>query len=284
MFKLLLSGIALSLITLAGTTQAQIPPASTTTPTPQSQPISPTSTPLKATDLPLLTRAVGKFWQTDTAETESQMEIDSYDEKGKTKAFVSIKTIAKVGRKFRSKLTIDRVNQKSKIKYVLVSDGKKVSIYRPDLRQYAETSIEEFYSKSAASIIGLFSITFISLNEVQRQELITDILGENNKILSLENFKSLQVRQQQIDKQNSSVYTYSDRDGEVSISGFINPQTVMFDRIVFKFGDKQNRTKMVEKMIKRNFKPTITDKIFTFSPPKGVKKVKSLQTEPFNFK
>jgi hypothetical protein len=53
MFKLLLSSIAISLITLAGNTQARQPPTSTT-PTPQSQPLSPTSTPLKATDLPLL--------------------------------------------------------------------------------------------------------------------------------------------------------------------------------------------------------------------------------------
>jgi outer membrane lipoprotein-sorting protein len=283
MFKLLLSGIAISLIALTGDTQAQSPPASTT-PAPQSQPASPTGTPLKASDLPLLTRAVGKFWQTDVAETESQMEIDSYNEKGKTKAFVSVKTIAKVGKKFRSELTIDRVTQKSKIKYTIVSDGKKVWIYRPDIRQYAETSIDDFYSKPSASIIGLFSITFISLGELQRQQLVTDILGEQNQIISLENFKSLQVRQQQIDKQISSVYTYSDRSDEVSISGFINPQTGIFNRIVFKFGDKQNRTEMVEKMIGRNSQPISTDKTFAFSPPKGVKKVKILQTEPFNLK
>jgi outer membrane lipoprotein-sorting protein len=55
----------------------------------------------------------------------------------------------------------------------------------------------------------------------------------------------------------------------------------MFDRIEFKFVDKQNRTEMVEKIIKRNSQPIITDKTFTFSPPKGVKKVKSLLTEPF---
>jgi outer membrane lipoprotein-sorting protein len=284
MFKLLLSGIIISPIALAGNIQAQIPPASTT-PVPQSQPNSPTATPLKASDLSLLTRAVGKFWQTDIAETESQMEIDSYDEKGKNKAFVSVKTIAKVGKKFRSELTIDRVNQKSKIKYTIVSNGEKVWIYRPDIRQYAEISIDDFYSKPAASIIGLFSITFISLGELQRQELITDILGEQNQILSLESLKKMQVDQQQIGKQSFlSVYTYSDRNDEVSISGFINPQMGMFDRIAFKFGDKQSRTEMVEKMIRRNSKPTITDKTFTFSPPKGVKKVKSLQTEPFNFK
>lgn len=280
MSKLLLSGIAIALISLAGNTQAQVPP--TTTPTPQAQPASPTSTPLKATDLPLLTRAIGKFWQTDRAETESQMEIDSSDGKVKTKYLISVKTIAKVGRKFKSELTVDRVGQTSKIKYTIVSDGAKTWVYRPDTRQYTETSSSEFYSKSSACIIGLFSITFVSLDDEKRQDLVTDILGENNRLISLENFKVLQVSQQQIDKQNLSVYTFSDSD-EIGISGFVNPQTVMFERIEFKFKDNQNRIKIVEKMIKRNSQPVITAKTFTFSPSKGVKKVKSLQTGPFKF-
>jgi outer membrane lipoprotein-sorting protein len=280
MLKLLCSGIAISLICLAGNTQAQVPPASTT-PTPQSQPASPTFTPIKAADLPLLSRAVGKFWQTDRAETESQMEIDSYDEKGKTKYLVSVKTIAKIGRKFRSEVSIDRVGQKSKIKYTIVSDGIKVWVYRPDTRQYTETTNEEFYSKPSASIIGLFSITFITLKDEERQELIADILGENDRIFSLERLKDLKVGQQQIDNQNLSVYAYSDRDEDVRIAGFINPRKAMFERIDFKFGDKQKRIEMVEKIIKRNSQPVITDKTFTFPLPKGVKKVKSLPTEPF---
>jgi outer membrane lipoprotein-sorting protein len=280
MSRLLWSGIAIAFIGSIGSAQAQLPPESKP-PTPQSQSTSPTSTPLKATDLPLLKRAIGKFWQTDRAETESQMEIDSSGEKGKSKYFVSVKTIAQIGRKFHSELTIDRVGQKSKIKYTIVSDGEKVWVYRPDTRQYIETSNSEFYSKPSASIIGLFSITFITLTDVQRQELTADILGEHNRILSLETFKDLQVRQQEIDKQNLSIYTYSDRDNEVSISGLIDPQAAMFERIEFKFVNKQNRNEMVEKMIKRNSQPIITDKTFTFSPPKGVKKVKSLQIGPF---
>jgi outer membrane lipoprotein-sorting protein len=48
-----------------------------------------------------------------------------------------------------------------------------------------------------------------------------------------------------------------------------------------KFVDKQNRIEISEKMIKRNSQPTIAAKTFTFSPPKGVKKVKSLQIGPF---
>jgi hypothetical protein len=54
MSKLLWSGIAISLISSIGIAQAQLPPNSKP-PTPQSQSTSPTSTPLKTTDLPFLT-------------------------------------------------------------------------------------------------------------------------------------------------------------------------------------------------------------------------------------
>jgi hypothetical protein len=64
MSKLLRSGIAIVLISSIGIAQAQLPPDSKP-PTPQSQPTSPASTPIKDTDLPLLTRAIGKFWQTN---------------------------------------------------------------------------------------------------------------------------------------------------------------------------------------------------------------------------
>jgi outer membrane lipoprotein-sorting protein len=280
MSKFSWSGIAIAFISLIGTAQAQLPPGSKTL-TSESQPAPPTSTPLKASDLPLLTRAIGKFWQTNRAETESQIEVDSSDEKGKTKYFVSVKTIAKVGQKFRSELTIDRGGKTAKIKYTIVSDGKKLYIYRPDLSQYVETNVDELYSTPFVSIIGLFSVTFTALDEARRQDLITDILGENNKIVSFETFKDILVRQQQINGKNLSTYTYDNRGNGLSISGFINPQTVMFERIEFK--DKVNRIEIVEKMIKRNFQPVITDKTFTFSPPKGVKKVKSLQVGPFKF-
>ncbi len=304
MSKLLCSEIAIALICLAGNTQAQIPPASTI-PISQSQPTSPTSTPLKATDLSLLTRAIGKFWQTDRAETESQIEIDSSDEKGKTKYFVSVKTIAKVGQKFRSELTIlhlrgsanDRVGQKSKIKYTIVSDGKKLYIYRQDLSQYIETNVDELYSTPFISIIGLFLVTFTALDEARRQDLITDILGDNGRILSLsfKPFDRLQVRQQQIDKEILSVHTYSDRDNGPRISGFINSKTALLERIDSTGTDnhnhismteeiiKYNRIEMTEKIIKRNSQPTITAKTFTFSPPKGAKKVESLEIGPFKF-
>jgi outer membrane lipoprotein-sorting protein len=282
-YKLLYSGIAIAFTTSTiCMAQAQIPP-SLPTPTPPSQPTSPTFTPLKATDLPLLTRAIGKFWQTERAEIESKMELDLSDEKGKSKTFVSIKSIAKVGRKFRAELTINRVGNAASIKYTVVSDGSKIWIYRPDFRQYAQISTGEFNS-NPAFILGLFTLITISPSESQRQDLITDILGENNKIVvPPEKFRELLVGQQKIDGRNLFVYKYGDSD-PTNISGFVNPQTAMVERIEFKFEDISDRRKhmeIVETIIKRNPQIAITDKTFTFSP-KGVKKVKSLQIEPFN--
>jgi outer membrane lipoprotein-sorting protein len=281
MFKLLLPGIALSLIALVGNTQAQSPPVSTT-PTPQSQPAFPTSTPLKTADLPLLTRAVGKFFQTNRAETESQMEIDSSDEKVKTKYLVSVKTIAKVGQKLRSELTINRVGQTSKTKYIIVSDGNKTWIYRPDLRQYAQID-SNFSNDPSTSIVSLPSIFLAHTEEENRQDVLADVVGEDNRIFSLENLKFLkiQIRQQQIDGNNLSSYTIA--NDRTVISAFVDPKTAILRRTEIKIGSGEKYTKIVEKIIKRNPEVIITSKTFTFSPPKGAKKVKSLEIGPFKF-
>jgi hypothetical protein len=282
MTKILWSGIAIALLGSIGTVQAQLPPESTTS-TPQSSPPSSTSTPLKATDLPSIGKAVGKFWQTDRAETESQIEIDSNDEKGKTKDIVSVKTIAQVGRKFRSELTINRVGKTSKTKYTIVSDGKKVWIYRPDLRQYAEIDTDDFGREPSASIVGLSSFLFSSIDEEERRNLITDLLGKPSQMISLENLKLVQLRQQQIDRRDLSMYIYGDDDSlELKITGFVYPQTATLERTEIKFGDRE-KYEFVEKIVNRNSYVIIGSETFTFSPPQGVKKVNSLQIGPFKF-
>ena len=128
-----------------------------------------------------------------------------------------------MGQKFRSELTISQVGETAKIKYTIVSDGKKTWIYRPDLRQYSQIGTSEFSGNPSAAVIGMFSITFTTLDETKRQELATDILGENNRVVSLENFKEFKVSQQQINSQNFFVYTFADNDGyNNKIAGFVN--------------------------------------------------------------
>jgi outer membrane lipoprotein-sorting protein len=278
MFKLLISGIAFAFITLAGTTQAQLPPASTTPP-PQSQTESPPTESLTTPQVTLLTKAIGKFWQTDRAETKSEMVVTLRERNKDIKVFVSVKTIAKVGYKFRSNITLNKIGEKSKITYTIVSDGNKTWIYRPDRRQYTQISSSDFYENYYVSIIGMSSIVLTSVAESTQQEMIADISSENSKTF-LKQSKEIRVSQQQIDGRNLYVYTYAKDPGE--ISGFVHPQTEMVQRIEFKLGDENKNVMVAETIISRNSQVAITDKTFTFSPPKGVKKVKSLRVEPFN--
>jgi outer membrane lipoprotein-sorting protein len=282
MSKLLCSGIGIAFISLIGTAQAQLSPGSKT-PTPQSQPTSSTSILLKVTDLPLIKKAVSKFWQTDRSETESQIEIDTSDENKKTKYFISVKTIAQVGRKFRSELTVNKIGETSKTKYTIVSNGINAWIYQPDLRQYAEIGTEDFGREPSASIVGLSSFLFTSISEKERRNLATDILSESSQMISLENLKLLQLRQQQIEGRDLSIYTYGDDDSlELKIIGFVYPQTATLERTEIKFGDRE-KYEFAEKIVKRNSYVIIGSETFTFSPPKGVKKVNSLQIGPFKF-
>jgi outer membrane lipoprotein-sorting protein len=279
----LLSGIAIAtlLIGLTGTTQAQVPPASPT-PTPQAQPAAPVTTP----DLSLLSKAVGVFWQTDRAETKSQMTIDVAADGTNIKMYAQIETIAQTGNKFVTKLTFVSPGESTKSTYKIISNGKKVWIYRPDRRQYMETTFEKFNDSSDSFWIGTSSFLFTSLNETERRDIVSTLGSDRNILTTLLKGQTgdLQGRKQQLDGEELYNYSYENKKDNWIFNGLIQPQTGLVKQIEIAGKTQGMNFSIADKILSRNTQPTISSKTFRFSPPKGVKKVKSLEIDPFNSK
>jgi outer membrane lipoprotein-sorting protein len=283
----LLSGIAIAslLIGLTGTTQAQVPPASPT-PTPQSQPSSPAPSTANTPDLSLLTKAVGIFWQTDRAETKSQMTLDVAADGSNIKMYAQIETIAQTGNKFVTKLTFTSPGETKKSSYKIVSNGKKVWIYRIDRRQYIETTFAKFNDSSDSFWIGTSSFLFTSLNETERREMTAALGSDRNILTTLLKGQTgdLQGRKQQLDGEELYNYSYDNKKENWTFNGLIQPQTGILKQIEIA-GKSQGMTfSIADKIISRNTQPTISSQTFRFSPPRGVKKVKALEIDPFNSK
>jgi outer membrane lipoprotein-sorting protein len=85
----------------------------------------------------------------------------------------------------------------------------------------------------------------------------------------------------QIDGKNLSIYTIG--NDIAKIIDFVDTKTAILGRTEVDFRDGEKYIKIVEKIIKRDPEVIITSKTFTFSPPKGVKQVRSLQVGPFKF-
>jgi outer membrane lipoprotein-sorting protein len=277
------SGIAIAtlLIGLTGTTQAQVPPASPT-PTPQAQPASPVTTP----DLNLLSKAVGLFWQTDRAETKSQMTIDVAADGTNVKMYAQIETIAQTGNKFVTKLTFSSPGESAKSTYKIISNGKKVWVYRADRRQYMETTFAKFNDSSDSFWIGTSSFLFTSLNETERRDIVSTLGSDRNIFTTLLKGQTgdLQGRKQQLDGEELYNYSYENKQDNWIFNGLIQPQTGLVKQIEIAGKTQGMNFSIADKIISRNPQPTISSKTFRFSAPKGVKKVKSLEIDPFSSK
>ena len=279
----LFSGIAIAtlLLGLTGTTQAQVPPASPT-PTSQPEPAAPAAKP----DLSLLSRAVGLFWQTDRAETKSQMTIDVAAAGTKIKMYAQIETIAQTGNKFVTKLTFTSPGESTESTYKIISNGKKVWIYRPDRRQYMETTFAKFNDSSDSFWIGTSSFLFTSLNETERREMVSTLGSDRNILTTLLKGQTgdLQGQKQQLDGEELYNYFYENKKDEWIFNGLVQPQTGLLKQIQIAGKTQGMNFSIADKIISRNTQPTISTKTFRFSPPRGVKKVKSLEIDPFNSK
>jgi outer membrane lipoprotein-sorting protein len=283
----LLSGIAIVslLIGLTGNTQAQVPPASPP-PTPQSQPATPVPSTATTPDLSLLSKAVGVFWQTDRVETKSQMTIDVAADGTNIKMYAQIETIAQTGNKFVTKLTFTSPGESRKSTYKIISNGQKVWIYRLDRRQYMETTFAKFNAGSDSFWIGTSAFLFTSLSETERREMVNTLGGDRNIIATLLKGQTgdLQGRKQQLDGEELYNYSYENKSESWTFNGLVQPQTGALKQIEIAGKTQGMNFSIADKIISRNTQPSISSKTFRFSPPKGVKKVKSLEIDPFNSK
>ncbi len=234
-------------------------------------------------DLELLAKTVTNFFQSDSYLTESQSlltaKITSLD-----LAFnINTKTIVKAGGKFRSEITFVQPGESPSSTNLLISDGKQVWIYRPDLKQYAVTSYQNFQKKYDESFfIGISSLMFLEIPEKDRKLIAeTGNSGDILKEFGLSNIKGIKQENSTVDGENLSVYNYTFKKEGFNVAGFIKPETAILKQL--QIGGKTQGMNMLitEKILARTPSPRIDAKTFNFTPPPGVKKVTSLSITPF---
>ncbi len=293
----LLSKIVMTamLVSLTTTAQAQIPSAAPSIPPAQPTPAngvpSPTASPsptpsttpaASTTDIKLLGKALGVFWQGNRAQTNSQI-VMTVQEKNTNKTLVQInatvKTIAQTGDKFRSELIVSKAGSPTKLNYTIVCDGQNVWVYRPDKRQYAQTTFPAFKGEYYSLLIGLSSVFFVSMSETGRKEIIADISANRSPLQSIpqNEIKNLQGSNRQVDGQNLYAYSYDNSADKSNFTGLVQPDTGVLKQIEFTSNDARGDLKIVEKILTHaTTNNNANDRLFKFAPPRGVRKVKSL--------
>jgi outer membrane lipoprotein-sorting protein len=277
----LLSAVAISTILVSFTSNVR---AQTPTTTPTTTP-APVATPSATTpELKLLGKAIGLFWQGNRAQTESQI-VMTYQRKGTKAAPVQInaiiKTIAQTEDRFRSELTISRSGSPATITYSILCDGQTVWMYRPDKRQYSQSTFAEFKPQPYSLLVGLSTVFFVSMSEPGRKAVVADLATGTNPLKSLTasqaaNFKSSIIK---VEGQNLRAYTFDNQAEKSNFSGFVQPETGILKQVEFVSNTPEAEIKIVEKIINHTTTTDPNTKNFRFSPPPGVKKVPSVATD-----
>jgi outer membrane lipoprotein-sorting protein len=274
--------VTTALIAITSATHAQpAPPVSSPAQLPSSKPQAPavavpTRTPTKQ-DLQLLSKAAGIFWKTDRSETESKVLLRGTKNGITINSIMQVKTIVQTGGKFRSQLTISLIGSTVKATYIIVSNGRDVWIHRPDRNEYTKTTFAAFDDNQI--FIGISSFLFLSLNEKDRQEIITSLGTDRDLILNLNLPKpnNLQLITRQIDGVNLSAYSFDIEKSKADV--FLSPENANLHKIEFSSQEPSLDMLFSETIINRSSQVNITDRTFTFTPPKGTKKVKSIKIE-----
>lgn len=268
---------SISLITLLGGTVSAIPP--------QNTPPQPTTTneTTEKVNLPLLVKAISSFLQSDRYLTESELRFTVGGKGVNADINLKTKTIVQSDKKFRSEIATVGTRGEAKPLTLIVSNGQQVWIYRPDLKQYAVTTYKSFDKSGNGTFMSISSLAFLNIPTKERKQIANGNLSDTNVLSYIGSAIEGVIKGNEaiVDGDSFYVYNYKDVKDGFTFSAFIQPETANIKQVQFAGKSEELDILLTEKILNRTANPVVTSQTFTFSPPKGTKKVKSLSITPF---
>jgi len=233
-------------------------------------------------DTALLAKTITAFLQSSRYQTESQILISAKNQGIDVTTYAQVKTIAQSDGKFRSEITFTREGEQPKPPTLVISDGKQVFIYKPESKEYAVTSYDNFGKSDNYFLIGMSSSLFLQIPSDVRKILARGQLSDKEILqqIGLTVNSDLKADQRTVEGESFYVYNYTASKEGLTFSGFVQPETATLKQLQIS-GKSQGLDILIsEKILNRTANPAVTPQTFTFSPPKGAKKVKSLSLSP----
>lgn len=235
-------------------------------------------------DYKILAKTVANFFTSDTYQTESELQLSGSSAGVTFSSSMQVKTIVKSPKKFRSEITFPSSNGSVGKKYIVVSDGEQVWIYRSDLKQYAVKNYEAFEKSNDDFIIGMSSALYLKIAPSFKG--ITTGLGNKNLADVLEEMLSsrnlaLKGGVRSIDSKTYHFYEFTQQKEGFTFNALVEPETVKLEQIQILGKSQGMDIALKEKIIRRIENPTLEANTFSFAPPEGTTKVDSLPIQPY---
>lgn len=231
-------------------------------------------------NLPLLAKATAAFVQSDRYRTESEMRVKASSGGTDVTSVAKVTTLVQVPYKFRAEITFPSDTGKE-VKSIVISDGKRVWMYRPDLKQYAVTPFEKFDDLDDYYWIGMSSYWYSSVTPDVRELFTNGSLTDPQvlKELGMTGTSPLKGSSQTLNGRSLYSYEFTDKEG-FTISALVEPSTAELKQIRLNGKSDGFNVDIAERILSRTANPAIAASIFKFTPPSGAKLVKSVAIGP----
>ena len=231
-------------------------------------------------NLPLLAKATAAFVQSDRYRTESEMRVKASSGGTDVTSVAKVTTLVQVPYQFRAEITFPSDTGKE-VKSIVISDGKRVWMYRPDLKQYAVTPFEKFDDLDDYYWIGMSSYWYSSVTPDVRELFTNGSLTDPQvlKELGMTGTSPLKGSSQTLNGRSLYSYEFTDKEG-FTISALVEPSTAELKQIRLNGKSDGFNVDIAERILSRTANPEIAASIFKFTPPSGAKLVKSVAIGP----
>src|ERR671932_118652 len=237
-------------------------------------------------DLALLAKTVTNFVKSERYQTESELQLNATSSGTTVRSSAQVKTLAQSPQQFRSEITFGTSGSSGGRRYLVVSNGKQVWIYRPDLKEYAVSDYASFNKSDNSFLIGMSSSLFLEIAPEFKPLRVQGSISEQNiREVLVEMLRSekalLKGGRRSIEGRDYYVYEYTDPKEGYTINALVAPAQATVEQIRIRTQSEDVDVVMNEKILSRVENPAIAPDTFNFSPPQGAKKVKSISLEPF---
>jgi len=230
----------------------------------------------RSEDLALLFKAAENALNVSAFQTESVTHINGSRSGIAANIQFRSQTIVQSPNRFRSEV---RVGKETTPLFTIVSDGRTVSVYRSDLKQFTTMPYAEFSRRNDNFIMGMSSLLYMMMAPSLKE--FDSLGGFGNPAVQARISTMIPPEVKRTTDGDLVVYTFPDRQRGFVYGLAINPIDSLIKQIRLTGNARGFDIEMTETIQRRIVNPKISATAFQFTPPRDAKRVKSISRSPF---
>jgi outer membrane lipoprotein-sorting protein len=234
----------------------------------------------------LLIKAFKNYFGGDRAQSSTTTKLEVKSGVLSFQAVVNHQTSIESAKRFRSEIEYISNDSVGSRKYLVVSDGRILWVYRPDAKQFAILPQQEF-GKNPLSLMNVDLLSSVFLMRPPNIQQMLKELDDNAEISKA--LAKLEAAGNETDAQGNTLQAYKitgESIPEAKAYNFearllIDPTTETLKQIHFSGKQQGFQVKISETILERSAPTSFEPKHFSFYPPIGTKRVPKLSVIPW---